>query len=87
VLRCLAIEEKVNDERGQQAVVTDQVRQKAVDHVRFNGYLRHDAMVLLNIVTGNAAWEKTRHGVFWLKQFPGIFWRFSSSTPSKKGEL
>jgi hypothetical protein len=38
--------------------VADQVRQQAVDHVSFDGYLRHDAMVLIDTVTGDATWKK-----------------------------
>jgi len=58
VLRCLAIKDKVNDECRQQAIVADQVRQEAVDQVRFDGDLRHVAMVLTSIVTDNATWKK-----------------------------
>jgi hypothetical protein len=55
LLGCLAVEVKVNHERGQPAVMPDQVGQKAVEQVRVKGYLDHKQPILHgNIVTENA---------------------------------
>jgi hypothetical protein len=42
VLGCPTIEVKVNDERGQPAVMADKVGQEAVEQVRVKSYFHHE---------------------------------------------
>jgi hypothetical protein len=88
LLAGLTIKVKVNDVRGQTAVMAHQVGQKGVEQIGVHGYLGHRAIVINDIANKNASWAKCLGSSFSLKH---IVCRLRAvvlhnGVPTRKGE-